>query len=242
MNIFSRIRERIGAVIAALIGSVALLGCGLLFALVLAPQQKLEARRIEAMLLMDAGAVTAASAGDDILITGRLEDNPLVDEAGFVAYELEEWVVTLPDSENADDDPDGSWETVEHVVPDLSLNVGGEVVLILSANEATLSGPLHEELLYSEAYEEAKYNNEWLPDGSRRYRGFYNGDLTTVLGKKASAGGVIPDELYAGDRVAFVESQHEAAKGMLIAGIAMLVCSPVVLVGGGLAAVFGRRR
>ncbi|MBU1662265.1 MAG: hypothetical protein KKD28_12435, partial [Chloroflexi bacterium] len=146
MNIFSRIRERIGAVIAALIGSVALLGCGLLFALVLAPQQKLEARRIEAMPVMGAGAVAGAAAGDDILITGRLEDNPLVDEAGFVAYELEEWVVTLPDSENADDDPDGSWETVERVVPDLSLNVDGEVVLILSANEATLSGLLHEEL------------------------------------------------------------------------------------------------
>jgi len=166
----------------------------------------------------------------------------VVDETGFVAYKLEEWVVTLPDSDDDDDDPDGSWETIERVLPDLSLNVDGEVVLILSVNGVQLSGPLHEELIYSESYAEAEYDNEWIPDGSWRYSGFYNGDLTTVLGKKASAGGVIPDELYAGDRVAFVESQHAEAKGMLIAGIIMLACSPVVLVGGGLAAIFGRRR
>ena len=66
-------------------------------------------------------------------------------------------------------------------------------------------------------------------------------DLVTVWGKKASSEGVIPDEYYAGDRVAFVESQHAEAKGALIGGICMLALAPIVLVGGILSAVFGKR-
>jgi FixJ family two-component response regulator len=30
-----------------------------------------------------------------------------------------------------------------------------------------------------------------LPDGTRRYRGLFDGDLVTVLGKKSASGGVL---------------------------------------------------
>ena len=242
MGIISSIRERIGAAIAAVIGAIALLGCGALFAFVLSPQQALEARRIERMPLMNATDVAEAPAGKEVLVTGRLADNPLMDEGGFVAYRLQEWIVTLPDPDDPDDEPSGKWETIERLVPDLTLDVNGEIVWILSANDATLSGPLHEELIYSDSYDEAQDGGEWVPHGSLRLRGFFNGDLATVLGKSASTGDIIPQELYAGDRIAFSDSKHQAARGMFIAGICMMILAPAVLVGGIAAGLLGRRR
>jgi len=213
-------------------------------AFVLSPQQELEARRVERMPLMEAADVESAPAGEELLVTGRLADNPLVDEGGFVAYRLDEWVVSYPDYDDSGEEPepDGDWKRVEQVVPELNLDVSGRLVRTLAANDARLSGNLHEEFVYSDAFDEAQYNGQWVPDGSWRFKGFFNGDLVTVLGKKASTGGVLPEEMYAGDRVAFAESKHEAAKGLFIGGIVMMVCAPVVLVGGVFAAIFGRRR
>jgi len=242
MNLFRSLRERFGRVIWVVIGSVALLGCGLLFALVLAPQQKLEARRIERMPVMDANIVVNTAAGEDVLVTGWLNAEPLPGVGDFIAYKLEQWEVTPPDPDEPGDESSGSWKEVERVVPDLDLDADGQIVWILAAEGVYLNGKLHEEIVGSGSYDSADYMGQNLSEGSSRYRGFYSGDLATVWGKKASAGGVIPDELFAGDRVTFIESKHDAAKGLLIAGISMLVCSPVVLIGGILSAIFGRRR
>ena len=242
MGIFTSIRERIGNVMAAVIGAIVLLGLGLLFLLVLAPKQKLEAIRIEALPLMDASSVTYAAAGDEILVTGRLSGRPLPGTGSFIAYTLEEWDVTPADPNDPEDEPSGTWKNVEWVIPNLDLDIQGSSVQILASSEAYLNGDLHEEFEGSGSFESAEYMGDSISDGSLRYRGFYDGDLTTVLGTKASVGGVIPKELFAGDRVTFVSSQHSAAKGLMIAGIFMLVCSPVVLVGGVLSALFGRRR
>ena len=245
MNIFARIRQRLGRFIAALLGSMALFGCGLLFSLYLAPQQKLEARRIEQLPLMDASTVAQASPDDDIVVTGYLTDNQVVfPEDQFVAYEMEEWRVTVPeyDPDNPNQEPDGSWESVERAIPELIVDVGGQIVISLRVEDASMNGALHESIFESNGFYEAEYMGDRLPEGSRRVRGFYNGDLITLWGKKAVSGGIIPDELYAGDRVSFEESQHAQAKGLLIAGVSMLVISPIVLVGGTLSAIFGRRQ
>lgn len=242
MGIFASIRERIGNVIAAVIGAVVLFGCGLLFLLYLAPREKLEANRIENLPLMDATSVVNSAPGDDILLTGILHGRPLPNVGNFIAYDLDEWDVDPADPENPDDEPSGSWSSVESVIPNLELDVGGQIVLLHSANDAYMNGQLHEEIEGSGAYLSADYGSTSVSDGSLRYRGFYDGDLATVWGKKASTEGVIPDELYGGDRVMFIAHKHNTAKGLMIAGISMLVCSPIVLVGGILSAVFGRRR
>ena len=242
MGIFASIRERIGSVVAAVIGAVVLLGCGLLFLLVLAPKQKLQANRIEALPMMDASFVTSAASGEDILITGYIHGQPIPGAGQYIAYELDKWDVTPADSDDPNDEPSGSWNEIERFVPTLDLDVGGQTLLIHSNHEAYMNGPLHEEIEGSGAYLSADYGSTDLSDGSLRYRGFFDGDLTTVWGQKASVEGVIPKELFAGDRVTFIESQHATAKGLMIAGISMLVCSPVVLVGGILSGLFGRRR
>lgn len=242
MNIFARIRERMSAAVAAVIGSILLLGCGLLFLLVLAPKQKLEANHIENLPLMDATTVVNAEPADEILITGILHGRPLPNVGSFIAYTLDEWDVTPADSEDQNDEPSGSWKEIDRQIPDLELDVDGKVVSLLQSPDAYMNGTLREEIEGSGAYLSADYGSRDLSDGSLRYRGFYDGDLATVWGEKASTGGVIPEEYFAGDRVMFVTHKHNTAKGLMIAGIVMLVCSPIALVGGVLSALFGRRR
>lgn len=243
MNLLQLLRDRIQAVIGVLIASIALCVCGVLFTFVFAPGQALEAARIRSLPSMDADSLAAAAPGADVLVTGWLAGNaPLHGDLPFVAYLLETWEVTPGSTtEDGETEPDGDWETVERAIPDLTLEVNGQTVQVLSSTTASLGGPLHEEIVPGNSREQAQYQGEWLPEGSLRYRGFYNGDLITVLGQKAATGGVVPEKLYAGDRVAFEQSETDAARGMLFAGIGMMVCAPILLIGGGLAALFGRR-
>ena len=239
---FAAIRRRMGRVIWTAVAAMAVLGCGLLFLLVLAPRQKIEARRLERLPLMDAEFVSEAAAGEEILITGELEGERLPQAGDYIAYRLEEWEVTLPDPDDASNEPDGSWDTLEIVVPALQLSLPGGELPVHAGDRVKLSGSLREEWVYANSSLTAEYEGEQVPDGTRRYLGFYNDDLVTVWGQKASAGGVVPKEIFGGDRVAFVDQKHSAAQGMLIAGISMLVCSPVILAGGVLSALFGRDR
>ncbi|RMD58266.1 hypothetical protein D6833_13080 [Candidatus Parcubacteria bacterium] len=244
LNPFASARRRLGAIFAAVAVSVVCLACGAVMAFILAPGQAIRAYRIARLPVMGAADVEAASAGDTILVTGILADNaPRLDGFDFVVYEEEVWRVTTPDRDDGEAaDPYGSWEAGETVAPALTLRVGDRPVRIHRAGNVRLGGALREEIVEGGGSDRAKYGERWLPDGSRRYRGVSDGDLLTVLGKKATTGGVIPEELFAGDRVAFEDSQRQAASGLLFGGILLMILSPVVLVGGLWGAIFGRRR
>ncbi len=241
MNILSFFRERFNAVIGGIIGAVMLLSCGALMAFVLAPQQSLLAKRIEKMPDMDAAAVTAASEGADILVSGELQDNPIVAREQFVAYILERWDVTTSYDDDGDEEISGSWSTQERVSPNLALNVQGQTVRVIRADNVTLSGPLHEEMVRSESSLRASSGGEDLPDGTLKWRGLFNGDYVTVWGKKAGEG-VLPEELFAGDRDAFAQDKHAIARGLFLTGLCAMGLAPVALVGGILGGIFGRRR
>ncbi|RME86180.1 MAG: hypothetical protein D6775_00805 [Caldilineae bacterium] len=242
MFLFS-IGRRIRLVVFTAIAAAACLACGTLFLVVLSPRQALEARRIERMPALDAATLASVPSGEAVLVTGRLVDNALLARDRFVAYSLEEWIVAPANHATPDAKPSGSWQKVEFVVPALVLNAGGGTVTTLGTSDVSLSGSLHEETIYSNAYRGAEdVGGKWVPAGSQRYRGFFNGDVITVLGKKASTGEIIPEQLYAGDRVAFVESKREAARGLLTAGLCLIGLAPLVLAGGVLAAVLGRWR
>jgi len=242
MNISLNVRGRINRVVASLIGAAFFLTCGALLAFVLFPRQALQARHVERLPDMAAEDVAFASPGDDILLTGRLEDNPILVEGGFVAFIRDGWELTAPTPGSQNDDYTGQWKTLERVVPDLVLNADGGRADILRASNVTMSGSLHERLIRAYSFRKAIYKGEKLGEGSERVRGFYNGDLATVLGTKASTGGVIPDELFAGDRVAFVQHKKSAARGLFIFGLCLMGIAPIVLVGGILSGVLGQRR
>lgn len=243
MNLFESLKNRAVEVTAAVVAAVAFCCCGALMAFYLSPQQALQANRIAGLPQMDAGFVAEAEPGEDLLVTGVLAGNDsALPEQGFVAYTTEIWQVTPPAPDSESGEASGRWESSGVTLPALTIRVGGEDVAVLRSTGARLSGPLREVVVPGPGQETAHEGDRSLPEGSLRYRGFFEGDLITVLGVKASSGGIIPEELFAGDRVEFEESQVEAAKGLLFGGIAMMVCAPVVLVGGGLLAVFRKRR
>lgn len=244
INPMAALRQRIGAVLAVGVGAFSCCICGLLAIFVSAPGQALEARRIAGMPQMDA-AVAAAAPGDHVLISGVLIDNPPINpDSRLVAYTEEVWEVTVTE---VDDDRSvrGAWSTpATTVVPALTLDMDGTRVAVREAGSVRLSGALlREELVRGpDTAEAATFEEERLPDGSRRYRGLADGDLVTVLGQKAAAGGVLPEQIFAGDRVAFEESQRQSASAILNMGICAIVLAPVVLIGGLFAVLFWRRR
>lgn len=150
--------------------------------------------------------------------------------------------MTVPtDDADGQGQPHGLWKSVETVVPDLSLDLSGQSVAVRGTSSARLLGPLRETTVPGDG-PTATYEGKPVPAGTRRYRGLTNGDLATLLGKKEATGGVIPEQLFAGDRGTFETSQRQAASGLLISGICSIMLSPIVLVGGLLGAIFWRRR
>lgn len=110
MTIVQRARDRIGGVIAAVFAGIAFCCCGAALTFYLAPQQALEANRIKNIPQMDAAYVFQANPGVDLLVSGKLADNPtLLEEAGFVAYKLERWDVTVSTDEDGSTSTSGSW-------------------------------------------------------------------------------------------------------------------------------------
>ena len=243
MNFLERFKDRTGGVIVSVIASIIFCCCGAVMAFYISPRQALEANRIANLPQMDAAFVIDAEPGEDLLVSGRLVDNRVsVEDTEFVAHKLERWTVTLPDEDSNSTTPTGKWSTVEFISPSLTFQVTGETFNILASEDAQFSGPLHEDVIPGEGPESASDGTEDLRDGTLRFKGFFDGDIITVLGVKASTGGIIPDQLFFGDRVEFEESEADAAKGLLFGGIFMLACAPIILIGGSLGALLGRRR
>jgi hypothetical protein len=243
INPLATLRQRLGAVLGVFAGAFTCCACGLLAIFVFAPGQALEARRIATTPPMDAAALAAAAPGAIVLISGVLRGNPPL-VAGLVAYTEQVWEVTVTEVED-DRSARGAWSTQPtKVVPALTLDVAGAQVPLQEVSSVRLSGDLLREAIVRgpEEAETATYEGERLPDGSRRYRGLADGDLVTVLGQKAAAGGVLPEQIFAGDRVAFEASQRDSASAILNMGICALVMAPVALIGGLFAVLFWRRR
>lgn len=245
INLQSSLRQRINTILIALGFSLLCCLSGALMTFVLSPAQALEALRVSQLPQMNAQDVQSAAPGETLLFTATLTDNvPPQDRVNMVAYRVEEWRVTVPSESSRGGDaphPSGHWETLETVVPELSAELGGQVISLHRSKGVGLGGALHEKVIKSNSPLQAMDMGEPLPDGTRRYRGLMNGDLVTVLGKKASDGGVIPGQLFAGDRIAFEESLRDAAKGLFSAGLCMIALAPTVLIGGLLFALFKRK-
>ncbi len=242
MKLFRNLRKRLSCLVWAGIAAVGLVGCGLSLIFVLAPRQKLTARRLERLPVLTAVDVAQATPGDEVLVSGVIQSATDLQVGNFIAYQEEIWVVTTPDPQESTADLHGRWETGETVVPALTLAVEGGEIAVLVMEGARLEGPLHEQIIPGEGPLQAREENRLLADGTRRYRGLYAGDLVTVWGRKAASDGVLPQVIYAGDRVAFIDAQHQTAQILLTLGIGLLVGAPLVVIAALLSAVFGRWR
>lgn len=245
MMLLQNIRGRIGAAIAAGGIAVCFLGFGALLAFVLSPQQAMEWRRIEGLPELDAAAYAAATVGAEVALTGTLTDNPTLGSDGLVAYIREQWDVEpadKSDDSSSNDQPKGSWDTIETNVPVLTIAINGGNIKTITVSSANLGGNMRETAIkQGTGSEKASYNGQQLPEGSTRMRGFSNGDVVTVVGHKASTGGLTPARIFGGDRVQLIENIRSGARTMFAIGIGMMICSPIVLILGVLGALFGRR-
>lgn len=245
INLLSFLRQRLSAVLGALGFSLLCCLSGALMTFVLGPTQSFQAFRISQLPPMDAKDVQSAAPGETLLFTATLTGNPpLQQDLDMVAFIVQEWQVTVPsESGRGSDEPQpyGRWETVETVAPELTVELDGQTFLLHQSKAVGLSGALREEMVKSDSLLEAMDMDKPLPDGTRRYQGLRNGDRVTVLGKKASDGGVNPEHLFAGDRVAFEESQWQAAQGLFFAGLCTMALSPLVLIGSLWFALFRRK-
>ncbi len=240
-NFLSSVRQRIRSILAIMAISALCLLCGGLMAFGFAPAQAIQAYRVSRLpVTEEAAQVAAAQPGEELLFTGTLKGNaPLLDRFDFVAYSAEEWKVTLPSNDaRVSSEPIGHWESAETVIPALTLELNGQPVSLLKASSARLSGDLHVQMVKGTGPHQAEYEGELLPDGSKRYRGLFDGDLVTVLGKKSATGGVLPEHIFAGDRLQLEEAQRQAASGLFISGLCLMASTPLFLVGGLLFTLF----
>jgi hypothetical protein len=242
MKLLLGVRERINTVIGAGIAALLFLCMGIALAFFISPKQAVEWRRVEHLPLLDAGAYEALAAGEEMVITGNLQGNTPLTEDGLVAYIRDEWNVTPPDPSQDEDQPDGDWARIETAAPALVIAVPGGTVTTASSTSALFQGSLPETMVEGDSDLSATYSGQSLPDGTIRTRGFHDGDLITVHGQKGSTGDIIPERLFYGDRVQLVEHIRSGARAAFAIGIGMMICAPIVLVGGVVAAMFGRRR
>src|SRR5438046_2696990 len=122
MNLLQGVGNRIGAVVGAVIAAIFMLLCGAILAFVVSPGQALEWRRIQNLPELDANGVAALPAGQDLAVTGHLSGNEALTGDGLVLYSREKWTVKQSSNEN-DNTPHGTWETVEEKFPDLSVDM-----------------------------------------------------------------------------------------------------------------------
>lgn len=235
------LRDRISGVFAGIAIGVFMLLCGAIMAFVISPQQALEWRRIEDLPQMDASTLAAVQAGDEVVITGTLQGNAELNDAGMVAYFREQWVVEPPDPEIEDDKPEGDWKQLDSNIPALALEAQGTVNIL--AGSPKLEGNTRQMVNEAQGTPVGDFSgDEAHAEGSVRTVGFNNGDLVTVQGDKASTGGVAPRRLFGGDRVQLVESIKQSARAAFTIGIGMMICAPLVAVATVLGSIFGRRR
>ena len=184
----------------------------------------------------NASSFATATTGDDVIITGTLTDNAVLHDEGYVVLITEEYRVEYSEST---EDYDGSWEEIERAIPSLTLTLSDGTINTQGVGSARIIGNTHETLIRSSGItrEGAEY-----PEGSLRYEGFFNGDLVTIVGTKASTGDLIPERIFGGDRVQLVDYIQTQARGAFQAGIGMMVCAPLGFVFLSLLVVFGRTR
>ena len=235
INPLEAIRQRIGAAVGVFFATIMCCVMGGILAFVVSPQQAVEWRRIQNAPEIDAAAYAALDTGEEAVITGTLTDNPVLTD-GFVAYEVDEWVIERDTNSEGTPEIDGEWQRIEINIPALRLSIDGGTIQTVNVDNARIGGRMGEVINESDSSQRV----EGIPEGSIRIQGYENGDLVTLVGQKASTGDFIPDRFFGGDRVELVEDIRSGARIAFAIGVLMIVGAPFVLVFGLFQAVFGR--
>lgn len=238
VNPLEMIRQRIAGVIGVIVMAIAMLVCGGILAFVVSPGQAMEWRRIQGLPETTSGSLAVANPGDEVVFTGTLDGNEELTEYRLAAYRQSVWEVTSSKDSDGNTDYDGSWTEQEKVVPALTVRVSDGSITTIPETTASFGRPTVTETVESNQGQSVDGHHE----GSLQYEGFRNGDRVTVTGTRTNGGEVLPDRIFGGTREQLVEDIRSGARAAFVGGIALMVCSPVALVGGIIGVIFGRRR
>jgi len=195
------------------------------------PQLAQETQRIGDLTELDVASFRATPADQDVLITGVLEDNRKRTSDGLVAYARERWDVEY----DSEDGYEGSWKTIETVLPELTVSVDGGQVRTVSVESATMGGHRHSQIV---EYGGGKQKANGIPEGSIRVIGYKNEDQITIVGQKTAKGHLLPDRLHGGDRAHLLKELETGLWFTSICGVGMILVAPAIL----LSALLGRAR
>jgi len=222
----------VGARLYALVVSAIVAFCFLAFGAALifyfGPQLAQEAQRIGDLTELDAASFRAIPSDQDVLITGVLEGNRKRTSDGLVAYARECWDVEY----DSEDGYEGSWETIETVLPELTVSVDGGQVRTVSVESATMGGHRHSQIV---EYGDGKQKANGIPEGSIRVIGYKNEDQITIVGQKTK-GRLLPDRLHGGDRAHLLQELETGLWFTSICGVGLILIAPAIL----LSALLGR--
>lgn len=240
MNLLQGLGRRVKAAVAAVIGGVFMFLCGIVLAFVISPSQAIEWRRIQNLPELTPTEFANLTTGEDVAVTGTLAGNTALTPDGLVLFERSRFEVEPADDN--DNTPDGSWTPVESMYPTLKLDFSGTTIDVLSAESITFNLIPHETIEDAPSGLTATYGGQTLHEGAVRTIGFKDGDLVTIVGKKASVGGIAPSRIAGGDRVQLVEDIRAGARILFGIGISMMICAPIAILGGVTGGLFFGRK
>jgi hypothetical protein len=170
---------------------------------------------------------TNVNTGEDTVLTGTLDGNTVlandpdagdISEYGLVMYQFQRYDRTTRRNNNGGNRTSGSWDTVRTEFQPLTMTVNGETIRFDRKGSFSINGDL------------TTYNLDGgsTTDGSRRLRGFRNGDLVTIVAEKQSDGSFKADEIYGGTRDDLIKNTRTAATIFRYCGYGMVVVGGVL--------------
>lgn len=208
---------------AGVIGCI-FFSCGGLMAFGLAPS--LEDRAAELNTLPTTPDV---AVGQEAILTGTLSENETIttdpEISNIASYELVAYLVERYERSTSGTGSNrrttGSWRIDRRVVDTLTLDVNGTLVDLIGDDLSTaLNGTPHEFRVDG---------SNTLSNGSRRVRGFRNGDQVTIVGERTLNGSFETSEIYGGTREQLIENAETGAAVAKYLGLAFMGCSLVVM-------------
>lgn len=213
-------RPRFSSVLV-IVFTLAIFSCGALTTFRFALLERNEMRRVEALEMADAAALSSAQVGEDLLVFGSLDKNPELTQDGLVAFERQIWDI----DEDSDGDASAEWEDQEVVFTALTIRSRGVSFKVERSEPVRLDGAYHTTIVKEGA---GSLVYDGIREGTLRHAGFRNGDRVTVLGKKSTADTVLADHLYGGTPEELADELRSTANFLTLFGIGFMGISSLL--------------
>lgn len=200
--------------------------CGGFLAFYVAPSMEDRAAELQTLPTSPDVAV-----GQQAVLTGELSNNPTIKTdarvSNIATYELVAYEIERYDPTEGSRTRSGTWVYEGRVLPDLQMEVNGTLISF-SGYSMTLPNE-------TITYETSGNGQRW------RVRGFRNGDLITMAGRRTADGRFEAGEIMGGTREQLIQYKESGATDSRYVGLLCLACGLMVMLVFGGASFMGWR-